>query len=183
MARAGLYGSAEVVFTECTLLNTGGTAARLGTEGFGAMLLSLDSSVVKNAGYGGVKLGGGDDEYLTPSGILIQNTSFANFSRRKRTDVPAIGWTGVGHVVRHNAIDGAPHSAMQGVGNDCLFEGNVIRNAVFECDDAGACTRGLLRVRGITTVMNVVVVEQRAVLCGCSLWRLPNAVVMGRLIS
>ena len=138
MAHSGIYGNASVRFDNCTFLNVGQTAARLSGNGFGANRLLLENSVIKNAGCGGSMLSGGDGTWLTHSGVVLSGNVFRNFSRRKRTNAPAVGWTGVGHVIRGNVVEGSPHAALMGTGNDCLFESNILRDSAYECDDSGA---------------------------------------------
>jgi hypothetical protein len=133
-AHAGVYGTASVVFSNCTILNSGQTAAKLSGNGFGANRLLIQNSLIKNAGCGGAMLGGGDGSWLTPSGVVLDGNQFSDLNRRKRTDKPAVAWTGVGHVVRNNVVASSPHAAFMGTGNDCLFEGNTLRNSAYEVE-------------------------------------------------
>ena len=131
-----MYGTASVVFANCTILNAGQTAAELSGNGFGANRLLIQGSVVKNAGCGGAMLDGGDGSWLTPSGVVLDGNHFSELNRRKRTDKPAVGWTGVGHIVRGNVVASSPHAAFMGTGNDCLFEHNTLRNSAYEVECA-----------------------------------------------
>ena len=148
VAHAGVYGTASVVFANCTILNAGQTAAELSGNGFGANRLLIQGSVVKNAGCGGAMLDGGDGSWLTPSGVVLDGNQFSELNRRKRTDKPAVGWTGVGHVVRGNVVASSPHAAFKGTGNDCLFEHNTLRNSAYEveCAPSKTSSRATLRL-------------------------------------
>ena len=148
VAHAGVYGTASVIFANCTILNAGQTAAELSGNGFGANRLLIQGSVVKNAGCGGAMLDGGDGTWLTPSGVVLDSNHFSELNRRKRTDMPAVGWTGVGHVVRGNVVASSPHAAFKGTGNDCLFEHNTLRNSAYEveCAPSKTSSRATLRL-------------------------------------
>eukprot|EP00937_MAST-01D_sp_MAST-1D-sp2_P005041 g5041.t1 len=98
----------------------------------------IDASTVFGCGRAGVHLAGGDVKTLARGNLSVTRTRVANFSRLQRTYTPGVSFSGVGLYVAHNIIEHAPHCAIQGGGNDNLFEHNAISHASFECTDTGA---------------------------------------------
>eukprot|EP00466_Bigelowiella_natans_P006470 jgi/Bigna1/54059/estExt_Genewise1Plus.C_280055 len=107
----------------------------------GSSVRLIDSRVL-NTGCSAVVLAGGDTPSLTGSQNEISGSFLSNFSRWTRTYTPGISWRGVGHWVHNNTITDAPHSAVQGGGNDLLFEHNFVARCGFEVDDSGAFYTG-----------------------------------------
>ena len=56
----------------------------------------------------------------------------------RRTYTPGLGFSGAGLYVGGNMVEHGPHTAIQGGGNDNLFEHNVVSHVTFECTDTGA---------------------------------------------
>ena len=56
----------------------------------------------------------------------------------RRTYTPGLGFSGVGLYMGANTVEHGPHTAINGGGNDNLFEHNVVSHVTFECTDTGA---------------------------------------------
>lgn len=97
---------------------------------------------IHDAGTGGILLGGGDRQTLTPAGHRVENTHIWNFSMHQLTYASAIHFEGVGNVARHNLIHDAPHQAVSVYGNDHLFEYNIVSNVCVASDDSAAFYKG-----------------------------------------
>ncbi len=93
-------------------------------------------------GLGGIILNGGDRATLTPGKLYAINNHIHHFSTWFRTYRPAVSLGGVGNIVAHNRIHDAPHSAIQGGGNEHLIEFNEIYKVCLETGDAGAFYMG-----------------------------------------
>ena len=111
----------------------------------GAHCVSLsgsNNSVVASSVYGcgraGVAINGGDLQTLARGNSSVVGNRIVNFSRIVRTYMPAVAFRGVGLLVANNTIEHGPHCAIQGGGNDNLFEHNSISHVTFECTDTGA---------------------------------------------
>ena len=90
-------------------------------------------------GRGGISVSGGDKATLTPASNVIENNRIHSFNRVYNSSVPGISITGVGQIVRHNAVYDAPHILIQLTNApDTLLEYNEIYNGVLEASDIGA---------------------------------------------
>jgi hypothetical protein len=89
-------------------------------------------------GHGGIEAHGGDRKTLEPSGYVVENTIFTDFSLYKPTYEPAIIFYGCGMDIRHNHFQNCPSSALRLEGNDILVEKNRFVHLVTESDDQGA---------------------------------------------
>ena len=74
----------------------------------------------------------------TPASCAVTDNHISNFSRVVRTYMPGVAFGGVGQYVARNTLEHGPHCAIQGGGNDNLFEYNNISHVTFECTDTGA---------------------------------------------
>ncbi len=97
---------------------------------------------ISETGTGGISLNGGDRRNLVPGGNVVEDTRVRNFSVHCLTYASGIHVSGVGNVVRHCEISGAPHMAVGLSGNDHVFEYNVVSNVCMSSDDAAAFYKG-----------------------------------------
>lgn len=97
---------------------------------------------IAETGTGGVSINGGDRKTLTPGCNVVEDTCIRNFSVHCLTYASAVQVGGVGNVVRHCELSGAPHMAIGVYGNDNVFEYNVISNVCMCSDDAAAFYKG-----------------------------------------
>ena len=95
-----------------------------------------------DTGSGGIALSGGNRKTLTPGHNVVEDTLIRDFSKHCLTYASAIHVSGVGNIVRHCEISGAPHMALGVYGNDNVFEYNVISNVCMSSDDAAAFYKG-----------------------------------------
>ena len=109
-------------------------------EGGRDVLISGSSFV--DTGSHAVVLRGGDRMTLQSSGHRLEDSRIRKPSQRLATPATAIRLEGVGHVVRGNTIEEAPHSAVYFDGNNHLIEANWIERVCLEVDDAGAIYAG-----------------------------------------
>jgi hypothetical protein len=89
-----------------------------------------------------VILRGGDRTTLESSGHVVEDCRIARPSQRLLTPATAIRLVGVGHLVRGNLIEDAPHSAIYFDGNNHIIEANWFERICLEVDDAGAIYAG-----------------------------------------
>ena len=90
-------------------------------------------------GRGGISVSGGDRATLTPASNVIENNRIHSFNRVYNSSVPGISITGVGQIIRNNAVYDAPHILIQLTNApDTLLEYNEIYNGVLEASDIGA---------------------------------------------
>jgi len=132
-----IAGGDHNVLVDCVLLGAGTDAAVISGADSG-----LEGCEIAWPGRGGVTLAGGDRHTLTPSGNRIQDCDIHHFSRFDYTYTPAVRLDGCGHVVVHNAIHDAPHSAIMYGGNEHRIEYNEIYNVCRFAGDAGAVYTG-----------------------------------------
>jgi hypothetical protein len=118
---------------------------RIGRTGVlvdGGHSVHVRDSSFTDIGDDAVTLRGGDRTTLTGSGHSVENCRIARPSQRLFTPATAIRLEGVGHIVRGNVIEDAPHSAVYFAGNNHLIEANWIERVCLEVDDAGAIYAG-----------------------------------------
>lgn len=89
-------------------------------------------------GAGGVSLGGGNRETLTPGNNTIENCVFHDLNRIEKSYRPAVHLTGVGNKIIHSEIYNTPSMAVLMHGNNHLLEYNYIHDVVLDADDQGA---------------------------------------------
>ena len=93
---------------------------------------------VYDIGTSGISLTGGDRRSLAPAGLFAVNNDIHHYSRRKRTNCPAITLNGVGNRMAHNRIHDAPHTGVFYSGNDHVLEFNEAYRLAWE---TGATTQ------------------------------------------
>ncbi|MBO5197749.1 MAG: right-handed parallel beta-helix repeat-containing protein [Lachnospiraceae bacterium] len=128
----------NISVTGCTIKNSGAWAI-IADHCSDAVIRECH---VSETGAGGIAVSGGDRNTLTNSGILVEKNEIHDIAYWVRTYMPAIELNGVGIVVRSNRIWDVPHFAIDYQGNNNIIEGNDIRNACFESNDAGAIYAG-----------------------------------------
>ncbi|HXH61263.1 MAG TPA: right-handed parallel beta-helix repeat-containing protein [Fimbriimonadaceae bacterium] len=126
--------AARVSFNGCTFRNFGQDALRI----YGGTDHSVISSDFYDLDEGGILLYGGDRTGLAPSGHLIDNCYFHNYSRVVGAFRPAVDIWGVGNTVKNCRIEDAPQSAIVLHGNNNLIEYNDIQRVCLETNDSGA---------------------------------------------
>lgn len=129
-----IKGGTGVRFEACTIRNVGSWAAKLdGCDHSG--FFGCD---ICDTGDGGVGLGGGDRQTLTPGANYVENCHIYRYGRWNPMYKPGIALTGVGQRVTHNLFNDGPHSAILFEGNDHLVEYNEFQSVVYHANDAGA---------------------------------------------
>jgi len=107
-----------------------------------ALHFSLVNSRIHDTGAGGIVLGGGDRNTLSPSANLIANNDIHHVGRILMTYMPGIEVSGVGATVEHNKISHSPSAAVVFRGNDHLLQKNEIHDACEQASDCGAIYTG-----------------------------------------
>ena len=102
----------------------------------------VQSCDIYNVGTSGISLNGGDRRSLAPGGHFAVNNDIHHYSRRKRTNCPAVALNGVGQRAAHNSVHDAPHCGMNYGGNDHVFEYNELYRLCWETGDVGAIYSG-----------------------------------------
>ncbi len=133
-----LVGGHDVCIQACEICNT----RELGVSVTGGRKNRVEDCDIHDTGTGGIVLSGGDRRTLTPAGHEALNNHIWRFSALKPTYSLAITLAGVGNRATHNLIHDVPHEAIGIVGNDHLFEYNVIHHVCTETDDSGALHKG-----------------------------------------
>ena len=130
--------AARVAFTRCTFTNIRGRALNM-ERCTDCRVTTCD---VTHTGTGGIAVNGGDRRTLTPGNNVVEDTVVRDFSEHCLTYASAVHVGGVGNVVRHCELSGAPHMAVGVYGNDHVFEYNVVSNVCMCSDDAAAFYKG-----------------------------------------
>ena len=125
----------------CTMRNTGISAAT--ASGYRNGFNGCD---VYDCGDGGISISGGSRQTLSGVENYVRNCTIHNFGRWVWTYKPAvsIGGNSVGHVVSHNHLYNAPHSAIL-FGGSCNYnriDNNHIHDVCLWTSDAGAVYGG-----------------------------------------
>jgi hypothetical protein len=115
---------------------------RAGVVVDGGRNVHIRNSTFEDLGTEAVILHGGNRPTLESSGHVLENCHIERPSQRLLTPATAVRLEGVGHVVRGNVIEDAPHSAVYFDGNDRLIESNWFERICLEVDDAGAIYAG-----------------------------------------
>jgi len=102
----------------------------------------VQSCDIYHVGTSGISLVGGDRRSLAPAGHFAVNNDIHHYSRRKRTNCPAIGLSGVGNRMAHNRIHDAPHCGVFYSGNDHVLELNEACRLSWETGDVGTFYSG-----------------------------------------
>jgi hypothetical protein len=121
----------------CTLRNAGTDAAAIaGTDN------GLERCEVAHSGDTGVSLSGGDRASLAEAGNFVRSCDIHHYGRWSWTYQPAVLLSGAGHVVAHNRLHQAPHTAVLFSGNEHTIEYNDIHEVCQFSSDAGAIYTG-----------------------------------------
>jgi hypothetical protein len=115
---------------------------QVGIQVLGGLGHRVEACDIYDTGTGGLVLSGGDRSTLTPGGHEAVNNHIHDFSRLQFTSAYALMLEGVGNRAAHNLIHDAPHQAIGIVGNDHVFEYNVVHHICTETDDCGAYYKG-----------------------------------------
>ncbi|MEQ2008390.1 MAG: right-handed parallel beta-helix repeat-containing protein [Limisphaerales bacterium] len=129
-----LKSGADCHIVGCTIRNTGRLAV-LVTGGERHEVYGCD---VYFNGSGGIWMVGGKRATLTPARHNAENNHIHHYSRRLRTNKPAIDTAGVGNRIAHNLVHDGPSVALQAGGNDHIVEFNEVHNVVEDSGDGGA---------------------------------------------
>ncbi|NMB77064.1 MAG: right-handed parallel beta-helix repeat-containing protein [Myxococcales bacterium] len=130
-------GGHHVEILRCELRNAGNHCAVVsGTDN------GVSRSLVHHCGDSGVLLSGGTRSSLVPGRNYVTNSELHHFSRWSWTYRPAVNISGCGHIVAHNLMRDAPHSAVLYTGNEHAIEYNEIRTVCQYSSDAGAVYTG-----------------------------------------
>jgi hypothetical protein len=159
-----LVNGRHVEVKELAVTNHGGLG--LGLDGSNLRASHLE---VAHIGCGAVQMSGGSDlcmgsdpnscargrgRGIQDAGNVFEHSNVHDFGRVCRAYMPGVAFEGAGHIVRANAIYNAPHSGIFGRGNDCVFEGNLLRDLAYESTDTGGFTTGRSWVRRGNVIAN-----------------------------
>ena len=122
-----------VTFSNLTVANAGG-----GCFSLSGANVSVSGLAVSGCGAAAVSVSGGSATTLEPANITVRGCSVTDFARVRRTYEPGVHFDCVGCLVANNTITHAPHAAIQGGGNDNVFEHNRIAHACYGSIDVGA---------------------------------------------
>jgi hypothetical protein len=122
----------------CDFRNLGGDAVVIagGTEN------GVRGCDISDVALGGIRLGGGDRQTLTPGHNYANNNHIHHYSTWLRTGQYAAFIEGVGQTLDHSLIHDAPFEAIYLRGNDHLVEYNEVHHVCQETGDAGALHTG-----------------------------------------
>ena len=152
-----VVGGADNLIAGCTIRNMGTSAISIGpaaTKKRGQLTVEMGDELIDgrrngvigcdiyDVGTSGISLNGGDRATLTPAKHYAENNDIHHYSRRKRTNCPAIGLGGVGNRASHNYIHDAPHCGLNYGGNDHVIELNEFARLCWETGDVGVIYSG-----------------------------------------
>lgn len=165
-----IVGGDHNLLIHCTLRNFGEYAASIGdnTQNYQNAIYTntllnrqsgshngIEECAIYNTGSGGVLLGGGDRQTLTPGGNFVIGCTIHDYNRWDFTYRAGVNIDGVGNCIAYNAIYNAPHNAILLSGNNHLIEFNDIHDVCLDTGDAGAFYMGRdLSMRGNTVRYN-----------------------------
>jgi hypothetical protein len=98
----------------------------------------IEGCEVYNTGSGGIILGGGSKQDLTPGNNVVTDCRIHDFNRRNKAGASGVIVDGCGNLVAHNEIYNADLQAIMVHGNDHLFEYNHIHHVALNSNDASA---------------------------------------------
>ena len=127
-------GGKNVLFKDCRFAQFANDAMYISDS----KDLHIEGCLFQELGHGGIEAHGGDRKTLEPSGFVVENTIFTDFSLYKPTYEPAIIFYGCGMELRYNHFQNCASSALRLEGNDILVEKNRFVHLVTESDDQGA---------------------------------------------
>ena len=152
-----ILGGTDNLVAGCTIRNMGTSAVSIGPSKVrndqslrvetGDPLIDgrrngVQSCDIHDVGTGGISLTGGDRRSLAPAGHFAVNNDIHHYSRRKRTNCPAITLNGVGSRMAHNRIHDAPHCGVFYSGNGHVLELNEAYRLSWETGDVGTFYSG-----------------------------------------
>ena len=152
-----IRGGTHNLVAGCTIRNMGTSAVGIGpaeTREDGKLRIEagdplidgrhngVQSCDIHDVGTSGISLTGGDRRTLTPAGHFAVNNDIFRYSRRKRTNCPAITLNGVGNRMAHNRIHDAPHCGVFYSGNEHVLELNEAYRLSWETGDVGTFYSG-----------------------------------------
>ncbi len=130
--------SNNITIRKCNFLNAGINAI---SESL-CSNLQITGCVIAHTGDGGISLRGGDRNTLTPSGNVISNCEFYDYSRLHKCYSAAVSLSGVGNSVLDSYIHDAPDQAITYSGNNNVISNNHIANVCYDFSDMGAVYTG-----------------------------------------
>ncbi|MBI5706841.1 MAG: right-handed parallel beta-helix repeat-containing protein [Armatimonadetes bacterium] len=141
------YSSNDIDVVNCEFKNLGNRALYM--IGNGCLIHAND---IRNTGYGGIYVSGGDRATLTPDNNVITNNQVHDTCRLVPSSEAGIQVLGVGTRVANNAIYDIPEYGVLFSGNDIVIENNEIFRVCLETGDTGAIYIG----RDMTMQGNIV---------------------------
>ena len=152
-----ILGGTDNLVAGCTIRNIGTSAVQirpLAERRDGAVRVETGDAVkdgrrngvagcdIYQVGTSGISLVGGDRRTLAPAGHYAVNNDIHHYSRRKRTNCPAVGISGVGSRMAHNFLHDAPHCGVFYWGNEHVIEYNEAARLCRETGDVGVFYSG-----------------------------------------
>lgn len=126
----------DISFTGCTFQN----GKVDGVHAFGSNIV-LDSCEIRNVGYVGIQLDGGNRTALIKSGNLITNCNIHDYAKIRfcgNAGISMVSATSCGHTIINNEIHDAPHFGIYFGGNENTISYNEIYNVCLFSSDSGA---------------------------------------------
>ncbi len=141
----------HIRFSKISILDIAG----LGMDIVGGSKVSIDSSILRRLGAGGIRIGGGDRSRLLPSRHRISNTRIDSFALWNLSYRPAISVWGVGVDVDRCEISNGPHCGVLIAGNDHHVSRCTLSSLAQDTRDVGAIYMGRdLGSRGVVIDSN-----------------------------
>lgn len=123
--------------SDCDFYAIGGTA--INADGTGAV---ITGNRLKNIGYRGIKISGGNENTLAESGNVVSENVIDTTGKVIRCYSEAIRAEGVGNVIEHNEINNNKSIAIFFTGSKNVIRNNILTNVCSEADDTGAIYSG-----------------------------------------
>ncbi|MCP4642262.1 MAG: hypothetical protein GY851_17590 [bacterium] len=133
-----IRGGSNCKIVRCTFRNLGTSAVSV-TDGLNHRVAACE---VHGVGTSGISVAGGDRPTLAPANHAVVNNHIHHYSRRKKTNAPAIALNGVGNRAAHNLIHDAPHCGINYYGNEHVIESNEVHDICQDTGDVGVFYSG-----------------------------------------
>lgn len=123
----------DLTIEKCHFRQAGGNGAGLQGKG-----IHLRDCLFEGLGGSGIRLSGGDEQALEPSGHVVEHCTFRDLAWWNKVYRPGILLEGVGHEVKNSLFEDLPHMAIEVKGNNFEISGNCFRRISMGFRDMGA---------------------------------------------
>ena len=128
----------RISFDQCSVGLTGGSGVMINAS----TDVTVQHCVLRGLGAAGIQVIAGDRTTLAPGNVAIRDSVIEQYAMDLRTYQPGVGLSGVGNLVEHSIVAGAPHTGMMIGGNEQTVSANEVTAVACETEDVGAVYMG-----------------------------------------